>query len=361
MRGEDLIARLGGDEFVVVLRDLDDEIQAEQHAQRIVEQVQPTLRLQQNEVSISASIGIAMFPVDGMHSSELLKHADLAMYAAKSAGRQTVYFFNSSLRFAAEQHINLHHDMLMGIERGEFEVHYQPVVDANTQQIYKCEALLRWNHPKNGMISPAEFIPVAEKTGAIRSLGEFVQAQVCADWKKLRAQGFSLSVSINRSPREFNQSNIAQQWLDALQECGMPPDALIVEITESMLMRSQERQLYNLEQLRQAGVKVAIDDFGTGYSSLNYLRRYPVDFIKIDRSFLLDVPANKQQNALLDALIRIAATLDLEVIAEGVETQAQADLLKEMGCQYLQGFLFSRPIPFAELLARLLADAQRDR
>lgn len=350
VRPEDLVARMGGDEFVVVLRNLEDAVQAEQQANRIVESIQPSLRLQQSELSISASIGVAMFPIDGLQSTELLKHADLAMYAAKAAGRQTVYFFDKSLRYAAEQHISLHHDMLTGVENGEFEVFYQPVVDAATGKVTKCEALLRWQHPRHGAIPPTQFIPVAEKTGAIRALGEFVLTQVSHDWQRLKAAGFDLIISMNRSPREFNLADSADLWLATLAQQQMPPEKLMIEITESMLMKNQERQLVNLRKLRAAGVLIAIDDFGTGYSSLTYLRRYPVDFIKIDRSFLLEVPADKQQNALLDALIRIAQTLKMKIIAEGVENQEQVVLLKQLQCNYLQGFLFSKPVPFAELL-----------
>lgn len=353
IRPEDLVARMGGDEFVVVLRNVSDAVQAEQQANRIVKSIQPSLRLQQSELSISASIGVAMFPIDGMQSTELLKHADLAMYAAKAAGRQTVYFFDKSLRYAAEQHISLHHDMLTGVENGEFEVFYQPVIDAASGKMTKCEALLRWQHPRHGAIPPTQFIPVAEKTGAIRVLGEFVQTQVCRDWQRLQAAGYDVIISMNRSPREFNLVDSADQWLAGLAAEQMPPTKLMIEITESMLMQSQERQLVNLEKLRAAGVLIAIDDFGTGYSSLNYLRRYPVDFIKIDRSFLLEVPVNKQQNALLGALIRIAQTLKLNIIAEGVENEEQVTLLKQLQCNYLQGFLFSKPAPFAELLSFL--------
>lgn len=353
IRPEDLVARLGGDEFVVVLRNLADSDQAEQRARLIVQDIQPTMLLKQSEVSVSASIGIAMFPVDGMRASELLKHADLAMYAAKAAGRQTIHLFNQTLRYAAEQHVSLHQDILTGLERGDFQVHYQPVLDIETNRIQKCEALLRWHHPQIGTIPPVEFIPVAEKTGAIRALGEFVLQQVCRDWHRLQEQGITMMMSMNRSAREFNDVGIATEWLELLQTQQMPAKFLMIEITESMLMLSKERQLNNLRLLKEGGVRIAIDDFGTGYSSINYLRRYPVDYIKIDRSFLFDVPENDRQKSLLNTLIQIARNLEMQVIVEGVETDAQMTFLRELNCRYLQGFLISRPLPFEQLQSYL--------
>lgn len=349
-RPEDLVARLGGDEFVVVLRHITDPMMAERHAQRLVNALAPTLTIAQNDVHVGASVGIAIYPTDGASVSELLKHADLAMYAAKAAGRQTIYFFDESLRHTAEQHIHLHADMLQSLQQGHFEVYYQPIMDTQGGLLTHCEALLRWHHPRLGMVAPAEFIPVAEKTGAIRALGDFVLQQVLQDWQRLRERGLNLTIAINRSPGEFNHKDIAQVWLDAIHAAGVPPQALMFEITESMLMRHQERQLQNLIALRDAGIQIAIDDFGTGYSSLNYLRTYPVNVIKIDRSFLIEVPHSPQQTALLEALVRIAQTLGLQLIAEGVETAAQRDTLRKFGCHYLQGYLISRPVPFAELV-----------
>lgn len=339
---DDILARVGGDEFAILLANIADTIEVERFAKVIINDVMNTADIEQNHINITASVGISMFPEDASDAQHLIKCAELAMYSAKATGSLTVSFYDERLRQNTERHIALHHQIINALNEQQFHVEYQPVIDSFSGELTRCEALIRWDHPERGEISPAEFIPIAEKSGAIVSLGDFVLAQVVKDWRVMRDAGLDLTIAVNRSPREFNDNNAAENWLEVLEDAGMPSDKLTLEITESMLMRNKERQLINLHRLRAAGVHLAIDDFGTGYSSLNYLRSYPIDIIKIDRDFLKDVPQNKQQNALVEVLLRIAHTLDMEVVAEGVETIAQVDFLQKRNCHYQQGFYHGR-------------------
>lgn len=350
IREDDLLARIGGDEFAVVLRDIDEPAQAEMRAKAIMSDLLNTLDIEHNHINMTASIGITIFPQDATAVQELIKLAELAMYAAKSTGSLSVHFFDEDLRQSTEQHIALHHQMITGLEQNEFRVYYQPVIDTDSGLLTRCEALIRWHHPTRGMVSPAEFIPIAEKTGAIIWLGEFVLSQVVRDWQLLNSNGLDVTIAVNRSPREFNDREAATKWLQVLKAADMPANRLMLEITESMLMRNKERQLANLRELRAAGVHLAIDDFGTGYSSLNYLRSYPIDIIKIDRGFLQNVPFNGQQTALVEVLIRIAHTLDMKVVAEGVETETQVDFLRSQNCHYQQGFFYGPGLPVDEFM-----------
>ncbi|MCC5855804.1 MAG: EAL domain-containing protein [Idiomarina sp.] len=351
LRADDIVARFGGDEFVVLLRDLADPLDAEFLADKILGKLQPQFVVAGHDVAIQGSIGIAVFPEDGVNPSDLIKHADLAMYAAKAAGRGTSYFYNDSLRNEAEAHIQLHHEIQRGLQANQFSVYYQPVIDAATRSLISVEALVRWNHPEYGVISPVHFVPVAEKSGTIRELGAFVLAQACRDYHAFEAAGLPTRISINRSPREFNDPKASQHWLDQIDSAQVPRESIIFEITESLLMPDRERQHQMLRKLSDTGVRLSIDDFGTGYSSVTYLRRFPVSQIKIDRAFLHGLPENQQQTALVKALIEMAQALNLEVVAEGVETETQANALTAMGCDLLQGYYFSPPIPANELIA----------
>lgn len=342
LRERDLLARVGGDEFTVVLADVQTPAQAEQRAKAIVSDLLNTADIEQNHINVTASVGIAMYPEDASEPQQLLKCSELAMYAAKSTGSLSVAFYDENLRQNTEQHIALHHQMINALDTNQFHVEYQPVIDTVSGRLTRCEALIRWHHPQHGEIPPSEFIPIAEKTGAIVWLGEFVLKQVIHDWQEMRDAGLDVTIAVNRSPREFNDKDVAGDWLTALASGNMPPDRLMLEITESMLMRNQERQVQSLRRLRSAGVHLAIDDFGTGYSSLNYLRFYPIDVIKIDRAFMKGVPENKQQKALVEVLIRIAHTLDLQVVAEGVETRAQVEFLQSKNCHFQQGFYYGQ-------------------
>lgn len=350
LRGSDFIARIGGDEFVVVINRFKSHEIINDLATQINRHLSEPFTLRQNQIQTTCSIGIALYPDDGIKAAELLKNADLAMYAAKTAGRRTHYFFNDELREQTERQNAIHNRMRNGLKRHEFSLVYQPIVDFSTGKITKCEALLRWKDDKGNKISPAEFIPIAERTGFIHELGQFVLEQVCVDWINVRQSGYPIEISINRSERELNDMASAKQWLACIEQHGIPNGSITFEITESLLMSNKQRQLQILHFLRSQGIQLAIDDFGTGYSSINYLQRYPVDYIKIDRSFLNQAPDNRVQVALLDALLRVARALDIDVIAEGVETKRQWELLQQQQCDFAQGYFISEPLPLRELL-----------
>ena len=350
LRGTDFIARIGGDEFVVIINRFTSHQVINDLATQINRHLSEPFSLRQNQIQTTCSIGIALYPDDGLQAAELLKNADLAMYAAKAAGRRTHYFFNDELREQTERQNAIHNRMRDGLERHEFSLVYQPIVDFSTGKVTKCEALLRWTDEHGNQISPAEFIPIAERTGLIHELGQFVLEQACVDWTIVHQSGYPIEVSINRSERELNDMETAKQWLSCINQHNIPSASITFEITESLLMSNKQRQLQILHYLRSQGVKLAIDDFGTGYSSMNYLQRYPVDYLKIDRSFLNQAPNDRIQVALLDALLRVARALDIDVIAEGVETKQQWELLQQQQCDFAQGYFISEPLSLNELL-----------
>ncbi|MCK7459017.1 bifunctional diguanylate cyclase/phosphodiesterase [Idiomarina aminovorans] len=350
LRGTDFIARIGGDEFVVVINRFTSHQVVNDLAAQLNRHLSQPFSLRQNQIQTTCSIGIALYPDDGLRATELLKNADLAMYAAKTAGRRTHYFFNDELREQTERQNALHKRMRDGLNRHEFSLMYQPIVDFSTGKINKCEALLRWTDEHGNKISPSEFIPIAERTGLIHELGQFVLEQACLDWNIIDQSGYPIEMSINRSERELNDMESAKQWLSCIRQHNIPCASITFELTESLLMNDKQRQLQILRYLRSQGVKLAIDDFGTGYSSMNYLQRYPVDYLKIDRSFLNKAPDDRVQVALLDALLRVARALDIDVIAEGVETKQQWELLQQKQCDFAQGYFISEPLPLKELL-----------
>lgn len=352
VRGQDLVGRFGGDEFVVLLPELADPVDAELVANKILQVLHPAVTIKGHEVTIDGSIGIAVYPDDGHAPGDLLKHADLAMYAAKSAGRGTSYFFNDSLRHQAESHLQLHNEIKRGLAEDQFLVHYQPIVDARSRRIVSVEALLRWAHPQRGLVPPAQFIPVAERTGVIRELGDLVLRRACGDLLRMQRAGLDLSLAINRSSREFNDRRTVLRWLDIIDRSGIARDHLVFEITESILMPDRSRQHRLLRRLNAEGIRLAIDDFGQGYSSITYLRRFPVSQIKIDRIFVRDMASGPEPLALVEALVKMAQALHLEVVAEGVETAVQADHLARLGCHRLQGYHFGRPMALDELLVQ---------
>jgi diguanylate cyclase (GGDEF)-like protein len=351
IRGNDVVGRFGGDEFIVLVRDLGDPVDAEIVASKILKALHPSVSVHGHEVTIDGSIGIAVYPEDGHSPGDLLKHADLAMYAAKAVGRGTSHFFNESLRHQAESHLRLHNEIKRGLADEQFEVYYQPIVEASSRRLVGVESLLRWRHPKHGLVGPDHFIPVAERTGAIRPLGDFVLKRACRDLHAMERAGLELRLSINRSSREFNDRHIVMRWLDIIDRSRVARDRLTFEITESVLMPDRSRQHRLLRRLNAEGINLAIDDFGQGYSSITYLRQFPVRQVKIDRVFVNDMERCNEQRSLVEAMIKIAEALNLEVVAEGVETAAQADLLAGMGCSLLQGFHFGRPMPLDDLIA----------
>jgi len=308
-------------------------------------------------MQLSASFGIAVGPGDGVTSDELLKNADLALYRAKSEGKGTYHFFEASLDEEARRRRQLELDLRLAVRDGGFELHFQPLYSMAEQRLKGFEALIRWNHPERGRISPAEFIPLAEETGLIVQIGEWVIRDACA---RAACWPGSLSVAVNISPRQFSSPVLAQTIVQALAASGLPASRLELEITESIFIGNVERTLAMLHSLRALGVRIALDDFGTGYSSLSYLRSFPFDKLKIDQSFVRDLGSDASAGAIVRAITTLAAALGIETLAEGVELESTMEALRSEGCDLIQGYLISRPVPDAEvpaLVARLAGDA----
>jgi len=357
VRKLDTVARLGGDEFVVMLQDLGTHPEAAtRKAQIVAEKVLATLRepydLAGYQHYSTSSIGVTPFNILQGSVSELLKQADLAMYQAKTMGRNTVCFFDPDMQASVSANAALSTDLRAGLREHQFLVHYQPQVDRE-QRITGVEALLRWKHPQRGMVSPAEFIPVAEETGLILPLGQWVLEQAClqlAAWKK-RPETAGLSIAVNVSVRQFRHPDFVDMVMAAIKQTGIRPHNLKLELTESLLADRMEIAIAKMGTLKALGVTLALDDFGMGYSSLSYLKRLPLDQLKIDKSFIADVFSDPNDAAICSAIISLAQSLGLDVIAEGVETEAQRSFLAEQGCGYYQGFLFCPPLPIAEFEA----------
>ena len=351
VRESDTVARFGGDEFVVMLEHLSCDsaeaaVQAEGVAEKLLAHVNQPIVLGGRPHYSSPSIGIALFGNERVEVNELLKRADLAMYEAKAAGRNTLRFFDPAMQASVNARLHLEADMRQGLARGEFSVYYQPVMDERARLV-GAEALLRWHHPVRGMVSPAEFIPLAEQSGLILPLGGFVLQQACeqlARWAQDPATA-GLSLSVNVSARQFRHSDFAGEVLGCLRACGANPRRLMLELTESMLLGNIEEAIARMQQLKQEGIGFALDDFGTGYSSLSFLKRLPLDQIKIDQSFVRDVLEDPNDAAIVRTILALAQSLDLQVVAEGVETVGQLGFLRLHGCGGFQGHLFGRPAP----------------
>jgi diguanylate cyclase (GGDEF)-like protein/PAS domain S-box-containing protein len=356
VRESDTVARLGGDEFVVILSELDDVDSVDRIAQELVDAMAKSFKLGPDEVYVSASIGISLYPADATRLDDLLKNADQAMYSAKNGGRNRFCYFTPDMQAAAQKRLRLASDLRAALVQGQFRVHYQPIVDLAGGRICKAEALLRWSHPERGMVGPAEFVSLAEDTGLIVPIGEWVFRQAAAQVKKWRdAYDGAFEISINKSPVQVRH-NVGSQaaWPEHLQALGLPGSAVTVEITEGLLMNAESPVNEKLQAFHDAGIRIAIDDFGTGYSSLAYLRDFDVDYLKIDRSFIRDLEANRNHQTLCEAIIVMAHKLGMRVVAEGVESAVQRDLLLGFGCDFAQGYLFGRPVP-PEEFERLLA------
>ncbi|MGY0570844.1 bifunctional diguanylate cyclase/phosphodiesterase [Bradyrhizobium sp. RDM12] len=344
--GNDLVARLGGDEFAIVKAGTCDQAGLTALAERILTSLRMPVDCKGQEIATDASIGIAIAPDHGDNLDDLLKRADLAMYAAKSEGRGTFRIFVPEYDAKARLRRQLELDLRQALGRGEFEVHYQPLVDLAANVVTGCEALLRWHHPERGMVSPADFIPVAEDTGLIGEIGEWVLKQACteaASWPG------DIHIAVNVSPVQFRSKTLALKVAAALAESGLAPGRLELEITETVLIRDDEEALTVLQQLRELGVRIALDDFGTGYSSLSYLHRFPFDKIKIDRSFISDIGEPEDSSPIVQAVVHMAAARHMATTAEGVETEAQREVLRQLGCSQMQGWLFSPAVPAAKL------------
>jgi diguanylate cyclase (GGDEF)-like protein len=354
LRASDVVARLGGDEFVVILGETDQLGDVERVARNLLAVLSQPLQLSGHEWQTTASIGIAMYPADGLDLQTLTKNADMAMYLAKEEGKNRFRFFTKDTKNLSVESLQLEAALRRALEREQFSLHYQPKVGMAGEGVTGVEALLRWSHPDFGAVSPAQFIPLAEETGLVVPIGRWVLREACAQLMRWQARGLHpLSVAVNLSPRQFADEHLLDDIDEALGRSGLSPSLLQLEVTESMVMRNVSRAVKVMDAIRGRGVRLAIDDFGTGYSSMLLLKQLPIDTIKIDRSFVRDLPADSEDCAIVQAIISMARALDLMIIAEGVETREQEAFLRERGCDEMQGFLFSRPV-VADDLASLL-------
>jgi diguanylate cyclase (GGDEF)-like protein len=352
-------ARLGGDEFAIILPDLEQEDQAIALARRALTVLQEPIRLGGQEIFVTASIGIAIHPEDGPDTETLHKNADVALSSAKKEGRNTIERYAPVMNSEAVGRMRLEQELRKAVEHGEFTLWYQPVMDLRTRFAVGAEALVRWDHPDRGLVSPAEFMQLCEESGLIVPLGEWSLRTVCTQAGRWEAEGFSgLRLSVNFSARQLRHAGITRMVQDILHETGARPDQLAIELTESMLMEKGGVVERRLRELAEMGIQLAIDDFGTGYSSLSYLRNFPVSTLKIDRSFIVDVPSNPDAATITTAIIALAKTMNLEVVAEGVETREQADFLRWKGCEKAQGYLLGRPAP-VQMFTEYLRARQR--
>lgn len=347
VRESDTVARMGGDEFTVMLSELSHAASTERIIQNILGAMTAVFQLGDEQVFVSASIGITVYPADATEVENLFKNADQALYVAKEAGRNRFSFFTPALQEGAQTRLRLTHDLRVGLAQHQFLMVYQPIVDLGTGAIYKAEALIRWQHPTRGLISPAAFIPIAEASGLIIDIGNWVFMQAATQAKRWRAAlNPNFQISINKSPVQFHHVSAAHgSWQDHLKALGLPGAAIAVEITEGLLLDANSVVSDKLLELSDAGIQVSLDDFGTGYSSLSYLQRFEIDYIKIDQSFVRHLVPGSTDMALCKAIIVMAHELGMKVIAEGIETIGQRDLLIAAGCDYGQGYLFARPMP----------------
>jgi len=349
VRDTDTVARLGGDEFVVVIGRLQSADDLSIVAGKILRSLNQPFIMEGKEIFVTASVGAALYPRDGDHGEILLRNADVAMYRVKEHGRNNYRFYAPEMTHMAIDRLDMEGNLRRALERDELQVYYQPLVDLRSGNIVGAEALVRWQHPRIGMIQPGEFIPLAEDTGLIIPLGQLVLRQVCGDICNWQAAGLPpVKISINLSARQFRQDDLSATIRNVLDETGVDGGRLAFELTESMVMHDVENTLATLRELKKLGATISLDDFGTGYSSLSYLKRFPIDTLKIDRSFVRDIHQDKDDAAIAHAVIAMAHKLGIKVIAEGVETRDQLKLLSEFSCDEIQGYLFSRPVPVGE-------------
>jgi len=358
LRPGDTVARLGGDEFTILLEDLEDVRDAVEVAERVQEAVSERFQIEGHDVFTTASIGIAPSTTAYDNAEEILRDADTAMYRAKSLGKNRHEVFDKVMHDRAMRLLQLETDLRRAVEREELSLNYQPIISLKTGKIAGFEALVRWNHPSNGFISPSEFIPIAEETGLIIPLGAWVLREACRQmraWMQADEWRRPLTISVNLSSKQFTQPDLIEQVAAILNETGLPATCLKFEITESMVMENVETAVHMLSELRALGVELSIDDFGTGYSSLSYLHRFPINTLKIDRSFVMRMTDNAENGEIVRTIITLARSLDMNVVAEGVETQVQLEQLRMLDCDFGQGYLFSRPANI-EAASQLLAD-----
>jgi diguanylate cyclase (GGDEF)-like protein len=356
VRQSDIVCRQGGDEFLIGLTDLQHPDAVAKVSQDILQKMQAPFQLRGIEVLASCSIGIALYPQHGNSFDELMRHADLAMYHAKEAGRNTFRFFSEDIRSSVTESLHLISSLRQAVTQEEFVLHYQPVYDLHSGRLLGAEALVRWQNPKLGMVSPGLFITLAEKSGLIVDIGQWVLTEACRQMQAWRQQGATdLFVSVNLSPVQFSRGNVEAVIAQALRETGLDPRQLELEVTESTLIHDTEKFITTLGRIQHSGIRMSIDDFGTGYSNLSYLQRFPVHKLKIDQSFVRRLMQGQKDVAMVSAIIHLAKSLQLTVTAEGVENEATREALTRMGCDQAQGYLFARPMPAKDFEAYWLA------
>jgi diguanylate cyclase (GGDEF)-like protein/PAS domain S-box-containing protein len=354
VRGHDSVARLGGDEFVVVLTEQHDDNEIVSLVSRLLDVISQPWMDENQEYGIGCSIGISCYPQDGDTPDALLRCADAAMYKAKESGRSTYHFYTPELNLAISERLELENSLRHALERDEFRVYYQPRIDVASGRIIGAEALIRWDCPGKGIIPPDSFISIAEETGLIIPIGQWILQEACRQNSAWQRAGLPpISVSVNLSPIQFRHTGLVASVAAALQQSGLEPTCLELELTESFVMHDAERINVAMQSLKALGVDIAVDDFGTGYSSLSYLKRFPVDRLKVDKSFVRDIDSDPDDAAIVRAIITLGHALGLKVVAEGVETHAHLEFLRRHGCDELQGYYFSRPVPAAEMEAML--------
>jgi len=357
------VARFGGDEFAILLSGIVDTTDAVRVAERVHEELTQPFTLDKNSAFTSASIGIALSSSGYDRPEDILRDADAAMYRAKENGKARYEMFDKTMHARAVERLQLESDLRRAVEEKQFVVYYQPIIALETGRLSGFEALVRWNHPTRGLVSPLDFIPVAEETGLIVPIGKFVLDEACTkvrEWQLESPSHRSLSVSVNLSGRQVAQHDILDQVKNALQQSKLSPHCLKLEITESVVMENAEAATLMFKQLRALGIQLSIDDFGTGYSSLSYLHRFPLNYLKIDRSFVSRMTTADDNSEIVRTIATLAHNLGMQVIAEGIETVDQFGRLKALGCEYGQGFLFSAPVNEVEALHLLTKDAARD-
>jgi diguanylate cyclase (GGDEF)-like protein/PAS domain S-box-containing protein len=349
IRIQDIVARHAGDEFIILMKNV-STIETEPIAKRILQSLEEAFFIQENEIFISASIGISIYPLHGTNPETLIKNADAAMYDAKFCGKNNFKYYSKEIENANNRKMAIINGLHKALENKDFEIYYQPKIITSSQSVVGVEALLRWSHPLHGPISPSEFIPLAEETGMIIAIGEWVLQEACKKYKEWESQGIAPEhLCINISPRQLRDPHFINKINNAIKEHHFLAQHLEIEITESVAIDNFDDVFTKLKQIREIGVKVALDDFGTGYSSLSYLRQFPIDSLKIDRSFIKDVMIDSQTAAIVTSIIYIAHSLNLPVIAEGVETEEQYHLLNDLHCDYIQGYYISPPVPTNEI------------
>lgn len=362
VREVDTVARLGGDEFTIILSEFDNKSHAVNIAQKLISEIEKPITIDNQNIRVTTSVGVTFYPDDAVDTNMLIQNADRAMYAAKDIGGSAFKFYTTELELSWLSRTFILNELEAAIEKGEIEVYYQPLIPANTDDpSLSAEALVRWNHPERGLIPPADFLPQAERMGMIEKIDDFVFSQVCRQIKTWQVDGLGeVHISVNRSAHNFGNQRGRLDWLAYIRKLGINPGLITLEITESVLMQRHAESGHLLKKLRQADVQIAVDDFGTGYSSLSYLKEMDIDYLKIDRSFIRDIESDDDDRAIIEAITDMAKHLGIEVIAEGVETESQKQILQQIGCHWLQGYYFAKPMPLLEFEKFISASRAHD-